>query len=451
MKLSLAYYLVQLRRIAEHREKGAEREIQRIYQELLKDLQQFLGVEYARLAEDDRLTYEILQSKGEYARFLEEVEQRLNTLTPQASEEIQAVVEAVYGLAYQGMVDAVQKSKTPQALKQLLKGLTGVTPEIVKRAVENPISGLTLKDTLEKNRKEIIYNIKREIGVGLTQGDRMSTMAKRIEKQVDKDYRKAMTITRTEVHRVREGGFLDSAMEIEKTFQQSGSGIRMTKTWGTALDERVRPQRKAYKRKAGAKVRKKYTAGLRSYLGGPNHVKMEGVTVGVEEMFDLGDGVKTAAPGQSGVAGHDINCRCNLEYDLEIPDETVSKKTVDDGDKSGLMKEKESGIIKEIEKIGLTGKPNVPPKPIDTSKLSIDSKHIKDREHNISLDKAISFIHNADLSITKWNGQFENYYSQNGAAFVNLTKNEIRTAFCLDEYDEKVKALMEVIEKWKKK
>lgn len=76
---------------------------------------------------------------------------------------------------------------------------------------------------------------------------------------------------------------------------------------------------------------------------------------------------------------------------------------------------------------------------------------VKDREHNISLDKAISFIHNADLSITKWNGQFENYYSKNGAAFVNLAKNEIRTAFCYDEYDEKAKALMEVIEKWKKK
>ena len=34
------------------------------------------------------------------------------------------------------------------------------------------------------------------------------------------------------------------------------------------------------------------------------------------DFFDLGDGVKAKTPGQSGVAGHDINCRCHLSRDL---------------------------------------------------------------------------------------------------------------------------------------
>ena len=52
-KKMLEQTLVQLRRIEEHRETEAEKEIRRLYQELLKDLKQFIGFEYAELAEDE--------------------------------------------------------------------------------------------------------------------------------------------------------------------------------------------------------------------------------------------------------------------------------------------------------------------------------------------------------------------------------------------------------------
>ena len=81
-------------------------------------------------------------------------------------------------------------------------------------------------------------------------------------------------------------------------------------------DEAVRPQRRAYRRKKGVKARKTTTAGLSSSLSGPNHMKMHGVMVLVDEEFDLGKGATAKAPGQSGVAGHDINCRCYLSRDL---------------------------------------------------------------------------------------------------------------------------------------
>ena len=37
----------------------------------------------------------------------------------------------------------------------------------------------------------------------------------------------------------------------------------------------------------------------------------------MDQEFDLGGGVKAKAPGQSGVAGQDINCRCFLEYGMK--------------------------------------------------------------------------------------------------------------------------------------
>ena len=75
--------LVQIRRIEEHREKGAEAEIRKTYQALLQDLRHYLADEYTRYAEDDQLTYEILQRHGAYARFLEEVEQKINDISPE--------------------------------------------------------------------------------------------------------------------------------------------------------------------------------------------------------------------------------------------------------------------------------------------------------------------------------------------------------------------------------
>lgn len=317
----IEWYWAQVRRIEEHREKDAEKEIRKLYKEMLKDLQSFVGNQYAMYAENDQLTYAILQAKGEEARFLEEVEANINSVTPKIRKEIKSVVEQTYTAAYEGMVDAVEKAHNLEELRINLEGIRGTTPEVVEKAVENPISGLTLSDTLEKHRKDVIYEIKRQIGVGLIAGDRYSTMARRISDQLDMDYRKSVRIVRTETHRVREAGAQEGAEAVQEKLKAADSEYRLVKIWRTMKDERVRPQRKAYKRKAGVKARKQYTAGLRSSLNGPNHMKMEGQTVLVDELFDLGDGVKAMVPGSSGVAGHDINCRCYTREKLMNDDE----------------------------------------------------------------------------------------------------------------------------------
>ena len=146
MAKSFEYYFAQLRKTESSREKKAETEIRKLYKEMLNDTKQFVAEEYYKLAEDGELTYEILRSKGENARFLEEVEKRLNGLSPKVSKEIQKTVEEMYALSYNSMVDAVRKASTTKELKESFKGLQGVSAETIKAAVENPIAGLTLKD-----------------------------------------------------------------------------------------------------------------------------------------------------------------------------------------------------------------------------------------------------------------------------------------------------------------
>ena len=300
---TLEHYLHQLRLIEEHREKDCEAKVRKYYKELMKDLNNFLGNEYAELAQDDKLTFEILHSKGKYARFIEEVEQRTDFFTRKVAKTIKETVQTTYQKAFDGMVKAVEQSQDYYSLKLNLKGLKATTPEIIKNAVKNTF----LEDALEKNHKTVIYDIKQQIGVGLSQGDRMSTMARRISEQLDKDYKKATQITRTECHRVREAGWQDSSQCINDILKDSGSDYVMVKVWKTKQDERVRPQQRRKTKKGWKTTYSK---------NGADHMKMHDVMVLVDEMYELPSGAKAISPGQSGVASEDINCRCGSSRDF---------------------------------------------------------------------------------------------------------------------------------------
>jgi hypothetical protein len=293
----LAKYFAELQRIEEHRSAYMERRIQRIYKEMLTDLQQFLGVEYATYAVDDALTYATLAQKGEYARFLEQVQAKVNKLVPSVNEEITETVKEMYRTAYEGMVNAVYVSTNDYELSKLLGGIKLTQPQVIKAAVTNPIAKLTLSKTLEKNRKQIVHNIKQTVTVGIMNGDRMSTMAGKIKNDVDQNYRKAMLIARTEVHRVVETGHNNASEAIAKTFTEAESAYRITKQWYTMQDSSVRHTSKA------------------------DHRKMHGKVVLQEEEFDLGHGVTAPCPGQSGKAYHDCNCRCKIIRDLMSDEE----------------------------------------------------------------------------------------------------------------------------------
>ena len=346
---NLEKYLYQLRRIEEHRAVASEKEIRKIYKQLLKEINGFLGNIYASYSKDGVLTYADLAQVGMDARFLEEVEQRINGITPQVAKEIQSTVEKSYEACYTGMQEAVKKAAGDrEKLQQAFSTVNAVTPDVIKRAVNNPVSGLTLNDTLEKHRKDIIYDIKKHIGVGLSNGDRFTTMAKRISESLDGDYKKSIRIVRTEAHRVRESGYNDAATDINNTLKKGTSGYVMAKTWKTMKDSRVRPNRQK---------RKKY-----------NHVKMDGVTIPQDELFKLPSGATCMCPSQTGVAGEDINCRCYLSYDLVLASELTK---VIDGKKSIEEAVKEDKAKASDIKMGSIGE-------------KIPDKHVKEMQKRVS-------------------------------------------------------------------
>lgn len=302
--------LYDIRRIEEHRELLTESKIESIYRSLMKDLNSFLAEEYTKYADSDgRLYLAYLDAQNKRAMFLHEIAVNVNKLSPIIRKEIETLIEKVYQKSYEGMVTALKKADTAGKLELASKDLS-VNPNVLKQAVNNNISKLTLPAVMEKHRAEVIYQIQQELNIGLMNGDRYEQMAKRISERVGVSQSKAMNIARTETHRNVESGFMDCAEHLQEGFE--GSDYIYAATWRTMGDERVRPQQ-----------RRKTKKGWKTTLSknGANHVKMEGVTVKAGELFDLGGGVKAKAPSKSGVAAHDCNCRCFLEYNLMTLDE----------------------------------------------------------------------------------------------------------------------------------
>lgn len=88
-----------------------------------------------------------------------------------------------------------------------------------------------------------------------------------------------MAMVESECHRDANTGSLDKAWD---------SGLELTKTWSTMLDDRVRE----------------------------SHDYLEGTTVGIHDKFYTFDGDSAFTPGGFETAENNVNCRCYLTYGM---------------------------------------------------------------------------------------------------------------------------------------
>ena len=318
----LWYYMVQLRRIAAHREAGAEQEIRLLYQGILEKLFGILGQYYTAYGTPDAvLTRGDLQAAGQYKNFLQAVLEGLDGIAPEVQATIRQAVEETYTTCYNGMAAAVQQSHAANPkLSNLLQGLSATTPETVRHIVEHPMENLTLSTVLNRQRKQVITDIKKTIAVGLANGDSYTRMAQRIADSVGKDYRKAMRIVRTEANRAINRGFQDVSEEASDLLLDSE--YVEVKEWCSMEDESVRN----------------------------THRHLNGKVVHAMDVFHS-KGRTADCPGDFGAPEEDINCRCFLAYRFMkredflkqggvIPDSVLQKEA-----ELRLTSDEEDGII----------------------------------------------------------------------------------------------------------
>jgi SPP1 gp7 family putative phage head morphogenesis protein len=274
MKLDKEF--LKLQQYIEKMSRMSEKTVARNHKKVLDDLRKRLARLYELYEINGQLTYDEMVKYNRLQKLDEEVEKMIKELYKDNTKLIRGHLKGIAEETNLYTIDIVEG-----AAKRKLKGI--VKDIDVTKTVNTETAGLKWTERMRKHRSDVIWDIQKEIKRGLTQGDTYGTMAKRLKKELEVSASKCNTIVRTESHRVHSQAKIDTLDSIAR------HDVKMTKTWLSSKDERVRSQ----------------------------HALMDGVTIPYEDDFILPDGSRGKAPGLIGEPQHDINCRCIITINIE--------------------------------------------------------------------------------------------------------------------------------------
>jgi SPP1 gp7 family putative phage head morphogenesis protein len=274
-----------IERLVNRRVKKGERDIVKRYAILLNEVRKELAKLYEKYEVNGKLTYAEMAKYDRLRKFMEYISWLLGV----AYKEVKKIVYDILGQSYLDGYYLTAWAVETDTLSRL--SYSAVRPEVITAMIENPITGLTLSQRLEKNRAAIIYTIQQEVTQGLVKGESYRQMATRLKNALEGDTVKAMRIVRTEAHRVVESGKHDAAEHAHK------NGVIMVKVWNTMHDQRVRDR----------------------------HKQLDGVKIPVDEEFKIGSD-RAKAPGLFLRPENSINCRCFLTYSVERIEKVDAKE-----------------------------------------------------------------------------------------------------------------------------
>jgi hypothetical protein len=276
----------QIQKLIAARVGKGERDTAQLYAILLNEIRQETAKIYEAYEVGGKLTYAEMAKYDRLNKFMRQVSHLVGT----HFKDLKDIIYHVLGESYLDGYYLTAWAVETDTLSRL--GYSVVTAETITAMIENPISGLTLNERLEKKRMDILYTIRQEVTQGLVKGETYRSMARRLKGTLENDAVKAMRIVRTEGHRVQESSRHDSSEHAHK------NGVRMIKTWNSSADERVRDA----------------------------HDDMDGTSIPVDQDFASKAGGKGKSPGTLGKAADDINCRCFANYSVEKIEKVDAKE-----------------------------------------------------------------------------------------------------------------------------
>lgn len=250
-----------------------ERIIVRGYKEGLKNIRKDINLLYEKHAKDGKLSAADLSKYNRLTNLEKNIADNLKTAYDvQVRTTKKAVKGAFESAFYYGTFELEQEAKIP-----LMFGL------LKKEAVNAVVEGPHRWPQIAKGHTKLTNaKIRDQIMQGVVQGKDAGQVTKAVAKEMNIAASKACRIVRTETHRAQNQGSLDSFMEASK------KGVIIQKVWVATLDERTRA----------------------------SHRVMDGQIVEINEEFIMPGDIKALAPGLSGSASSDINCRCIIRAEV---------------------------------------------------------------------------------------------------------------------------------------
>lgn len=216
------------------------------------------------------------------AAFLPRIEAQLEAMREDLDSRIElALRDGVRGGAAAGT--AALPTPPPGALGTSAFAFTGIEETVVAAAIAN--AGELVTGVGETLRRSVMREVRLAVVGGQTQYDAILAVQSTLDKAgaaasvFRSTFYRAETIVRTETNRAGNVVQLEGAARVNASFP----GM-FGKTWVTARDDRVRP----------------------------SHEALDGVTIPVEDQFDVG-GIPADGPMDPGLPAEEaINCRCTI-------------------------------------------------------------------------------------------------------------------------------------------
>lgn len=255
-------------------EVSTEKELIKAYSQSLKDIRGKLSTIYNKYG--DGVTYAEMQKFNRLAGLEKEIMGQLTTLHKTNAKTLNKSLFDQFETSYFTTAYSIETTA------QVKLAYTQINPKVIEAAVNNPISGLTLNERLQRNRQDILYRIRGDITQGLLRGEGYGKTAKRVKDTLEGDMSKAIKTAQTESHRVQQAGRLESMQHAD------AKGIEMVKVWDSTLSTTTRDA----------------------------HQELDGTKVGIDEDFVSSAGGRGQSPGNLGNAEDDINCQCSMRVEI---------------------------------------------------------------------------------------------------------------------------------------
>lgn len=248
-------------------EQQRERELIRAYQVALKELRSKIATIYEKYDGN----WVEMQKYNRLDKLEKEIGREISKLTGKTAQTLNKSQRDVYTEAYY-LTGYILSNEVNADL-----GYVALNTDTVKKAIENPLDRVGFLQRNRDNQHLLTRQLREQLAQGFIQGESYRSVAKRVKERMDVGASKALTIARTENHRVRTQAQLDSIAEGEK------AGITLKKQWVATIDGNTRDR----------------------------HGDLDGIQVDPSDEFKI-DGYAGEGPGLFGDPEMDINCRCTL-------------------------------------------------------------------------------------------------------------------------------------------
>ena len=272
---------------------ATERELLGIYRGARNEVRSALSEAIERYAVDGVLTDAEMSKYGRMGKLEKELNQAIGKANGQAHRTTNRLIDSQFENAFAQRAAAIERA--------MGRGLPWgrFSQDAVRAAVESPLADIAF----ERLRTDSRQRIRRTLAQGMIRGDSYTDMAREIGQVINGSASDAVRIARTEAHRVQ------NVAATKTTEKLQDMGIEIRKEWVAVEDDRTRDR----------------------------HEAMNGELADSDGWFTLGDGTRTQAPGMSGEAHHDINCRCRyIDVPVEIP-EAIEQRTQEPRDAEELL------------------------------------------------------------------------------------------------------------------